>query len=50
MDRKKDRDARHAQLCRLLRKLDAQAERIERRRARVWRAYKRTFNRNLRAA
>lgn len=50
MTRKKTRDDRHAQLCRLLRQLDAQAERIQRRKARVWRAYKRTFNQHLRAA
>lgn len=46
----KTNDALHAQLCRVLRKLDAQQTRIERRKAQAWRAYKRNFKRALRAA
>jgi hypothetical protein len=48
--RPKSNDALHAQLCRVLRKLDARQAVLNRRKAQVWRAYKRNFKRALRAA
>lgn len=45
----KGRDTLRSQLDRVLRKLDRDAEIIEARRARVWRAYSKLFNHAHRA-